>query len=234
MKVDTSPSTKSKPKTTEEGIPMIDIVHQINDTHRQVGEGRMVLLRRRYGAPIEDVWNACTDPDRINRWFLPVTGDLHVGGTYQLKGNAGGEILHCRPPQWLNVTWVFGDSPASEVEVRLSPSEGGGTLFELEHAAVVDPKLWGEYGPGAVGVGWDLTLLGLSMHLDGESLEDLAAWNATPEATECIVQSSQAWGAAHEAAGATASQAAAARENTTNFYAPKVSTDAATDESQSG
>jgi uncharacterized protein YndB with AHSA1/START domain len=220
---------------------MIDIVSQINDTHRQVGnrripagEGRTVLLRRRYGAPIEDVWNACTDPDRINRWFLPVTGDLHPGGTYQLKGNAGGEILHCQPPHRLTVTWVFGDTPASEVEVRLFPGGVGETLFELEHAAVVDPKLWGEYGPGAVGVGWDLTMLGLSMHLDGESPEDLAAWNETPEATECIVQSSRAWGAVHQAAGATASQAAAARENTTNFYAPKVSTNATTDESQRG
>lgn len=220
---------------------MIDIVSQINDTHREVGsrripagEGRTVLLRRRYGPPIEEVWNACTDPDRINRWFLPVTGDLHLGGTYQLKGNAGGEILRCQPPHLLKVTWVFGDTPASEVEVRLFPTEGGETLFELEHAAVVDPTLWGEYGPGAVGVGWDLTLLGLSMYLDGESPEDLAAWQETTEATEWIVQSSQAWGAAHEEAGATASQAAAARESTTNFYAPEVSANAITDESQRG
>jgi uncharacterized protein YndB with AHSA1/START domain len=220
---------------------MIDIVGQINDTHRKVGnrripagEGRTVLLRRRYGAPIEDVWNACTDPDRINRWFLPVTGDLHLGGTYQLKGNAGGEILRCEPPHRLKVTSVFGESPASEVEVRLFTGGGGETLFELEHAAVVDPTFWGEYGPGAVGVGWDLTLLCLSMHLAGESPEDLAAWKETPEATEWIIQSSQAWGAVHAAEGATASQAAAAVEKTTNFYAPEVSTTATTEESQSG
>lgn len=236
------PVNEEQAKTTEEGIPMIDIVGgQINDTHRQVGnrripagEGRTVLLRRRLGAPIEDVWDALTDPDRINRWFLPVTGDLHLGGSYQLKGSAGGEILRCQPPHLVRVTWVLGDNPASEVEVRLLAGGGGETLFELEHAVVVDPTLWGEYGPGAVGVGWDHTLLCLSMHLDGKSPEDLAAWNETPEATEWVVQSSQAWGAAHEAAGATASQAAAARENTTNFYAPKVSTNATTDESQSG
>jgi hypothetical protein len=77
-------------------------------------------------------------------------------------------------------------------------------------------------------------MLGLSMHLHGQSPEDLAAWQETPEATEWIVQSSHAWGAAHEAAGATASQAASARENTTNFYAPNASTNATTDESQSG
>ena len=219
---------------------MIDIVSQIKDTHREVGnrriptgEGHTVLLRRRYGATIEDVWNACTDPDRINRWFLPVSGDLHLGGTYQLKGNAGGEILRCEPPHLLKVTWVLGDNPASEVEVRLSAGADGHTMFELEHAAVVDPTFWDQYGPGAVGVGWDLAMLGLSMHLHGQSPEDLAAWQETPEATEWIVQSSRAWGAAHEAAGATASEAAAARENTTHFYAPKASTNATTNTSQS-
>jgi hypothetical protein len=52
---------------------MIDIVNQINATHREIGshpvatgEGRSLLLRRSYDAPIEDVWSACTEPDRIS------------------------------------------------------------------------------------------------------------------------------------------------------------------------
>ena len=44
------------------------------------------------------MWDACTDPERIGRWFLPVSGDLRLGGRYQLEGNAGGEILRCEPP----------------------------------------------------------------------------------------------------------------------------------------
>ena len=32
-------------------------------------------------------------PERIPRWFLPVSGDLRLGGRYQLEGNAGGEVL---------------------------------------------------------------------------------------------------------------------------------------------
>jgi uncharacterized protein YndB with AHSA1/START domain len=220
---------------------MIDIVGQINDTHRKVGnrripagEGRTVLLRRRYGAPMEDVWNACTDPDRINRWFLPVTGDLHLGGTYQLKGNAGGEILRCEPPHRFKVTWVFGDSPASEVEVRLFSGGGGETLFELEHAAVVDPTFWGEYGPGAVGVGWDLTLLCLSMHLAGESPEDLAAVEGDAGSRGVDHPEQPGMGSRGRGGGRDCLQAAAAVEKTTNFYAPKVSTTATTEESQSG
>lgn len=94
-------------------------------------------------------------------------------------------------------------------------------MLQLEHAAVVDPELWAEFGPGAVGVGWDLTLLGLGMHLRGEVIEDPQAWEGTPEARQFIVESSGAWGAAFEASGATAAEVAAAIEHTTAFYAPE-------------
>ncbi|WP_291413881.1 hypothetical protein [Actinophytocola sp.] len=60
---------------------MID-VNQVNATHREIGdhavatgEGRSLLLRRAYDAPIEDAWSACTDPDRISRWLAPVKGE---------------------------------------------------------------------------------------------------------------------------------------------------------------
>ena len=34
-----------------------------------------------YRRRIEDVWDACTTAERIGRWFLPVTGDLRLGGS---------------------------------------------------------------------------------------------------------------------------------------------------------
>lgn len=209
---------------------MTDIGDELNAVHRETGhrripagEGQTVALRRTYDAPIEDVWDAITNPDRITRWFLPVTGDLRLGGTYQLKGNAGGEILRCEPPQLLKVTWVYGDNPTeadvSEVEARLTPVNGR-TVLELEHAAVVDPKFWAEFGPGAVGVGWDLTLLGLGLHLRDESLDDPEAWAQSPAGREFAARSSTAWGAALEAAGASSAEVATAVQNTTRFYAP--------------
>jgi uncharacterized protein YndB with AHSA1/START domain len=188
------------------------------------GEGHTVVLRRRYDAPIEEVWDAITDPDRIGRWFLPVTGDLRLGGSYQLKGNAGGEILVCEPPRLLKVTWVYGEAPTekdvSEVEVRLAPGAGGDTEFELEHAAVVPDEFWARFGPGAVGVGWDMGLLGLALHLRDESIEDPEAWQLSPEGRAFATASAAAWGAALAAAGAADAEVAAAVENTTAFYAP--------------
>jgi uncharacterized protein YndB with AHSA1/START domain len=208
---------------------MFDIFAEIDAVHREVGQrklaagdGHVVVLRREYNATVEDVWDAITDPDRISRWFLPVTGDLRLGGRYQLKGNAGGEIRRCEPPRLLQVTWIFGEDPSpgldsSVVEVRLSSAGDGRTAFELEHAAVETPQ-WGEYGPGAVGVGWELALLGLGLHLRGGSIEDPDAWDQSPEAKELMTRSSEAWGRANQAAGATEAEVATTVANTTRFY----------------
>ena len=133
---------------------MIDIDREIEAVQREVGEGTVpagvghsVLLRRDYDAPIDDVWDALTNPERIGRWFLPISGDYRLGGRYQFEGNAGGRIVECERPHRLKVTWVYGERPsdadASEVELRLSTVDGGATRFELEHTAVVPDEMLG-------------------------------------------------------------------------------------------
>ncbi|HWL48917.1 MAG TPA: SRPBCC domain-containing protein, partial [Acidimicrobiia bacterium] len=74
---------------------MIDITNQIEAIERGVskregadGEEVVVLVRRTYDSATVDVWEALTDPERVKRWFYPVSGDLQVGGTFQLEGNA--------------------------------------------------------------------------------------------------------------------------------------------------
>jgi len=210
---------------------MIDVVHEIEAVQREVGhgripagEGRAIRLRRTYSAPIEDVWDALTDPQRISRWFLPITGDYRVGGRYQFEGNAGGEILACDRPNRLQVTWVYGDTgnpgDVSEVEVRLTPAGNEATVFELVHTAVVPMEMWDQYGPGAVGVGWDGGFLGLSLHLSDRSAEvkDREAWPLTAEGREFYRLSSAAWGEANRAAGADPDTVAQNVAATTAFY----------------
>jgi uncharacterized protein YndB with AHSA1/START domain len=201
---------------------VIDIIDQLNRIHREVGgtepNGHTVALRRTYDTTIEDLWDACTDPERISRWFLPVSGDLRLGGTYQLKGNAGGEILRCEAPRLLRVSWVFGEFPTSEVELRLSPGDDGGTTLHLEHIAGVDPDKWATYGPGAVGVGWDLGLLGLGLHLSGGGVAKPDGWDQSPAAVEFVTRSSDAWGVAYEASGAATEDVTSAVRQTTAAY----------------
>jgi uncharacterized protein YndB with AHSA1/START domain len=210
---------------------MKDLLEELKAGRRTVGDGtlpagdaRVVTLSRAYPAPIDDVWSALTEPERIARWFLPVTGDLRPGGTYQLEGNAGGEIRVCDPPRRLQLTWIFGEPPGPEdssiVEVGLAPSEDGGTTLTLEHTAVVPPEMWDEYGPGGVGVGWDLALLGLGAHVAGIDLGDPAALETDPAMQAVMVASSEAWGAALQASGVDEATVARLVAATSAFYVP--------------
>ena len=109
-----------------------------------------------------DVWDACTT-HRLPRWFLPISGDLRPGGRFQFEGNAGGTIERCEAPSLLGVTWEYGGE-ISWVEVQLSRSQQG-TVLQLTHTALLSAERWAEFGPGAVGVGWDTALYGLGLHL---------------------------------------------------------------------
>jgi uncharacterized protein YndB with AHSA1/START domain len=169
------------------------------------GEARTAVLRRRYQAEVQDVWDACTDPERINRWLLPVTGDLRAGGTYRLEGNAHGEILRCEPPHLLAVTWVYGDRPADEVELRLSSGADGGTLLELEHASVCETAPDGVSDAiFGVGLGWEPALYALDLYLRGELPDALATeWRhgePPQEVVDLMTRSGRAWAALVEAA----------------------------------
>lgn len=205
---------------------MIDIVSQLNAIHRQVaqlppdslsGERVSVLLRRDYGAPVSDVWDAVTQPDRIKRWFMPISGDLRVGGSFQLEGNAGGDVLTCEPPRLLRVT--FG-GPTSIVEVRLTAQGASETGLELEHTVPIEMA---QSAAGAlyVGPGWDGALMGLDLFLRGEAIGDPVAAANSMEAQEFSRQSVHAWAAVVQNSGsATAEQLAAATEVSLAQFAP--------------
>lgn len=206
---------------------MIDIASQIDAIHRQVsthstdnGELVSVLLRRTYPAPLADVWDALADPDRLKRWFLPISGDLRVGGSFQLKGNAGGEILACAPPRLLKVT--FG-GPTSIVELRLAPDRAA-TTFEFEHTVPIEIA-----GSGAgslyVGPGWDGAVMGLALYLAGERIDDPATMANSPEVQAFLQQSIHAWANVIETSGtATPDELAATAAASLAHFAPDVTT----------
>ncbi|MFC5754565.1 SRPBCC family protein [Actinomadura rugatobispora] len=184
---------------------MTDIDDAIKPTHREIGERKIegydatgtVVLRRAYDTTAEDLWDAVTDPARLARWFLPVSGDLRPGGTYQIEGNAGGEILECAPPRLLRVSWVYGDLN-SHVEVRIS-AEGGQAVLELEHGGVPEGFFEG------IGGGWDPAVWALDQHLRGLLPEDLAdrmkAGEVPPVLQEIFARTAEEWHAVAVAAG---------------------------------
>jgi uncharacterized protein YndB with AHSA1/START domain len=173
---------------------VIDILEHINAVQRWVsrtGETATVRMRRTYRAEPEELWDALTDPERMKRWFLPVTGDLKVGGSFELQGNAGGEILECQPPQRFRVT--FG-GPTSILEIRLTPAAGSSTDLELEHA-MTEPPAPGGAGALWVGPGWDGAIMGLALYINGELTPDADPTEManSPEVIAYNEQSVRAW-----------------------------------------
>jgi uncharacterized protein YndB with AHSA1/START domain len=205
---------------------MNDLIAELERVRRAVGSEpadgvpvHVVELRRVYSAPVADVWDVCTNPERIPRWFLPISGDLRLGGRFQLEGNVGGEITECQPPRRLAITWEFG-AEVSLVTVDLAPAKDEGTELCLRHA-VGDDDHRAAYGPGAVGVGWELALLGLALHLrTGGSAEDARDFASSADGQAFMRRSAADWGAAHAASGVPDDTANEAAAHTSAAYAP--------------
>ncbi|PZF79481.1 SRPBCC family protein [Jiangella anatolica] len=211
---------------------MIDVVQQVNSVRRQVGSrtiepggARTVTISQTYPAELEDVWDAVTNQERIPRWFSPVSGELKLGGRYQVEGNAGGTIERCDPPKSFAATWEF-NGQVSWIEVRLAPEGDERTRFELEHIALESDEglaFWELYGPGAVGLGWDLAFIGLALHFasGGEQVDPKAveAWTMSDDGKQFIGLASEKWRDANVEAGfATPEGAKASADRTTAFY----------------
>lgn len=105
--------------------------------HRDIAAGpaRVAVFRRTYDAPVDDVWEACTSPERLRRWYVPVTGDLRVGGTFHQAMMGSGVVVRCDPPALLHVAIGGG---ADEIELRLTADGEHRTVLELQHATTLD------------------------------------------------------------------------------------------------
>lgn len=195
---------------------------KVENREHQGKPALVVVAARTYDTTVADLWDALTNPERLPRWFLPIEGDLRLGGRYQLQGNAGGTITRCDPLEAFDITWEFGGG-MSWVNVRLAP-DGEGARLTLEHIAHkegIGEEHLRMYGPGAVGIGWDLGFLGLGRHFEtgaDRPPEADPAWMASDEAKAFTRASGEAWGKAHAASGEDPDEARAKAERTIAAY----------------
>ncbi len=206
---------------TFDPIPYLGAVTRaVEHCERDGRAARAVVATRDYPTTVGDLWDALTNPERIPRWFLPISGDLRPGGRYQFEGNAGGTITACQPPKQLAVTWEY-CGQVSWVTVKLEREADESTRLTLEHVAYADEAKWDEFGPGAVGVGWEMALVGLAIHLATRQAVDPAAaagWFASEPGKDFLRRSSDDWGRASIAAGTPRDAALAAAERTRAAY----------------
>lgn len=166
----------------------IDFSAALGMTERTVttnGDRRVACLGRTLATSIDDAWNACTDPERLQRWLGAVEGERREGGVVTLQMADGPNetatltIVRCDAPRRLVVRWDWPGEPESIVELNLAPMPDGGASLALRHAAL------DRQNAVAYGAGWEDFLLRLGGMLDGatdQSVVDTAPFveAATP------------------------------------------------------
>jgi uncharacterized protein YndB with AHSA1/START domain len=118
-----------------------------------------VVFTRTFAAPIEDVWAAVTEPERLVRWIGTWSGDP-ASGSVAFRMTAEGEdvaeqdylIDVCEPPRRLVTRSRIGDDPfVWQLELDLAESDGVTTLTFGQ--VMADPDMAENVGPG-----WDYYL----------------------------------------------------------------------------
>jgi len=159
------------------------------------GDARVAVFTRTYETTIHDLWQACTDPERLKRWYVPVTGDFRVGGTFQQVNMGSGTIVACEAPSLLKLSLGGG---ADEIELRLSPgTQEGTTTLEVQHATTLDShEIGGEMYDAifCMGGGYYPRLYALDLYLRGELPDDYdsSAFHLNPEMRPVIERGSAA------------------------------------------
>lgn len=138
--------------------------------HRRIaaGQARVAVMTRTYDAPIDDVWDACTNPDRLTRWYVPVSGDFRVGGRVEQAMMGSGEVTRCERPHLLILS--LGSGGTDEIQLRLTSTADDATEIELQHATTIDQhEIGGELYDAifCMGGGYYPRLWALDRHLRG-------------------------------------------------------------------
>ena len=121
-----------------------------------LGDRLCLQIERTFQAPIEDVWAAITEPERLARWLGTWRGDPTEGRVmFRMLFEEGAheddiEIRECRPPERLAVTSHVGEQQW-HLDVDLSERDGITTLAFSQPDVDHDDLL-------SVGPGWEYYL----------------------------------------------------------------------------
>lgn len=132
-----------------------------------------------YDTDIDDLWQACTDPQRLERWIAEVSGDLRPGGTihavFTSTWTGPGRVEVCERPHHLLLTMEPGTSHESQIEAWLT-TEGTGTRLVVEERGLPLERLHFH------GSGWQVHLEDLGRSLADDATTEARAWSGqTPE-----------------------------------------------------
>lgn len=146
-----------------------------------------LVFTRTFAAPIADVWAACTEPDRMQRWIGTWTGDPSAGEVVFRMTAEGDDVPEevydvevCEPPRRFVLRsrdaapfTEDGSGPRVHWQHTLELSEECGTTTLRFTQAVPDGEV-GAAMVASVGPGWDYYLDRLLASYAGDDPGDIA------------------------------------------------------------
>jgi uncharacterized protein YndB with AHSA1/START domain len=139
---------------------IIGTMRALDDTHGAV------RVEELYDTGINDLWDACTAPERLSRWIAEVSGDLRQGETvnavFTSTWSGAARIDVCEAPHHLLVTTEPDTEDEAQIEAWLT-EEGTRTRLVVEERGLPVAALHFH------GAGWQAHLedLGRSLASDG-------------------------------------------------------------------
>lgn len=127
-----------------------------------------------FDTDIHDLWEACTNPERLARWIARVSGDLRTGGSihavFTSTWTGLGRIDACEKPHHLLLTMEPHTEDEGQIEAWLT-AEGSGTRLVVEERGLPLERLHFH------GAGWQAHLEDLARSLVGGAADGPEPWS---------------------------------------------------------
>lgn len=134
-----------------------------------------------FATDIQDLWDACTRPERLARWIVRIDGDPQVGATVRATFTSSWtgdcRIDVCEAPRHLLVTNEPGTDEESQLEAWLS-EDGDRTRLVVEERGLPVGQL------PYYGAGWEVHLEDLATSLASGERVHTDAWSAEQSAAD--------------------------------------------------
>jgi uncharacterized protein YndB with AHSA1/START domain len=148
---------------------------RITGTMRELDDDRgAVRVEDVYDTDIDDLWEACTAPERLARWIAETSGDLRVGGTvhavFTSTWTGPMRIEVCEAPHHLLLTSEPGADDETQIEAWLT-AEGPRTRLVVEERGLPVGQVH------FYGAGWQAHLEDLARSLVSEGPVHADGWS---------------------------------------------------------
>jgi uncharacterized protein YndB with AHSA1/START domain len=129
------------------------------------------VIERTYHAPVDAVWQALTDKDKMKEWYFDIAAfKAEVGFEFQFTANNKGlvyvhlcKVTEVNPGKKLSYSWTYKDAPGYSVVSFELFADGEKTRVKLTHTGLETfPQDGGDYARENFVTGWN--------HILGKSL----------------------------------------------------------------